>query len=100
MRILLISAMVLLCFSCRRKLNPEEVKKELANAMLSNLWNDHQKDTTNVKYEILKVTYFAERTFYRCEYKVHMHILTTGYDTIGTMTASISKDFKIVKRKL
>lgn len=92
--------LLLLSTSCKRSLSASEVRKGLSEAMLTYLWTDHNKDTSKVKYEILDVNYFEDKTFYECEYKVHMHIIPTGYDTVGTMTARVSKDFSQVKRKL
>jgi len=84
--------------ACRRALTDAEVRKELSTAMLKFLSTD--KDTTKVKFEIQDVTYFKDKTFYECEYKVRMRVIPTGLDTTGIMTARVSRDFSTVKRKL
>jgi hypothetical protein len=90
----------LLIVACKRAHSVAEVRKELSKAMLTSLWTDHNKDTSKVKFEILDVNYFEDTTFFECEYKVHMHIVKTGFDTVGMMAARVSKDFITVKRKL
>jgi hypothetical protein len=99
MKPILLLSLLLLGFSCKRKVSPEDIQAELSKAMLNQLYLDHHSDTSKVKYEILSVSFFPEKTFYNCEYKVHMHIPMTGFDTVGFMSATISKDFKEVKRK-
>jgi hypothetical protein len=85
---------------CKRAHTDSEVRKELSSAMKNFLYSSHKKNSSEVKYEILNVSYFEDKTFYECEYKVRMHIVSTGYDTVGVMTARVSKDFSQVKRKL
>ena len=100
MKIFLCFCLLIICFSCKRSLSPTEVRQGLSRAMLTYLWTDHKNDTSKVKYEILDVTYFETQAFYECEYKVHMHINSSGFDTVGVMTARVKKDFSEVKRKL
>lgn len=99
MKKILFPFFLLLCVACKRAHSGSEVEKELSNAMLNHLWTDHHKDTSNIKFQILEVTYFEDKTFYECVYKVRMHIVPTGYDTVGIMSARVSKDFSEVKRK-
>jgi len=80
-------------------MSPEDLQTELSKAMLKKLYMDHHSDTSTVKYEILSVSYFQEKASYNCEYKVHMHIVSTGFDTVGIMAAKVSSDFKDIKRK-
>lgn len=91
---------IVLGYACQRAHPPSDVKKGLSKAMLNFLWHDKRNDTSKIRFEIMDVTFFEERNFYECEYKVRLHVIATGYDTIGTMTANVSKDFARVKRKL
>jgi hypothetical protein len=50
----------------------------------------------NVKFTVKEVIFYPEKDFYRCEFRVNMHGNTI--DTIGSMAATISKDFNTVKR--
>lgn len=98
MRKILFFCVLLFCFACKRAHTRSEVQKELSNAMLDFLRKDHNNDTSKIKFEIIDVNYFEDKTFFECEYKVRMHI-PSGIDTVGMMTARVSKDFTIVKRK-
>jgi len=100
MKIILFLFLLLFSIGCRRAHSRLEVEKELTKAMLTFLWSDNHNDTSNIKFQILDVNYFEDRAFFECEYKVHMHIVPTGFDTVGMMTARVSKDFTTVKRKL
>jgi hypothetical protein len=93
-------SIIIFCIACKRSRTRAEVQNDLSKAMLTSLWSDNHKDTSSVKYQILDVNYFEDIEFYECEYKVRMHIVTTGFDTTGMMTARVSKDFRTVKRKL
>jgi hypothetical protein len=75
-------------------------KKEirLKQAMLQKLYKDINNDSSTVKYEILSVSFFEGREYYNCEFKVHLK--QPQLDTTGFMTADISKDMSVVKRKL
>jgi len=68
--------------------------------MLTRLWTEHNKDTSKTKFQILDVNYFEDKTFFECQFKVHMYVLSTGFDTVGMMAARISKDFATVNRKM
>ncbi|HXB42681.1 MAG TPA: hypothetical protein VNV85_01425 [Puia sp.] len=96
-----ISFVVFMLFfiACKRGHSRSEVRDELSKAMLTFLWTDHKKDTSKIRFQIIDVSYFEDTTFYECEYKVRMHIIQTGFDTVGIMTARVAKDFSLVKRK-
>jgi hypothetical protein len=100
MKIFFFFSLILFCIACKRAHTRADVQNELSNAMLTFLWSDNHKDTSKTKFQILDVNYYEDSTFYECEYKVHMHIIPTGFDTTGMMTARVSKDFKRVRRKL
>ncbi len=99
MRKILFFCLLFFCLACKRAHTRSEVQKELSKAMLGFLFKDHHNDTSNIKFEIIGVNYFEDKTFYECEYKVRMHVIPSGVDTVGVMTARVSKDFNIVKRK-
>ncbi len=54
-------------------------------------------DSTKVKFTVLDVAYYEDKTVFDCQFKVHMKNATT--DTVGDMGATVSKDFSKVKRK-
>ncbi|HEX4850283.1 MAG TPA: hypothetical protein VFV08_05715 [Puia sp.] len=84
-------------YSCERKLSQNDIEDELKKAMTHQLYLGAGKDSAKVKYQVVSVTYFEDKEFYECEFKVHM---TTGpTDTTGVMGARVSKDFSRVARK-
>lgn len=66
------------------------------------LYLNHQPriDTSRVKFNVLYVAFFEDKTFYLCNFKVNMKEKRVNqiFDTTGTMSARISKDFKNVSR--
>ncbi|HRH48369.1 MAG TPA: hypothetical protein PLP23_06445 [Panacibacter sp.] len=76
---------------------PEELQKKLISAMTDYLYKAVDYDSSKVKYHIENVIYFDDKIKYICEFKVNM-IPTGGRDTVGTMKAFVSKDFKKVGR--
>ena len=90
---------VLLCpaIACKRSMSHEEVENQLKMAMRKRLYEGIHNDSSTVKYDVQKVTFFEDKTVFQCEFTVRM--TKPGYDTTGTMGATISKDFKMVGRK-
>ena len=88
--------------ACMHKtsLTPAEVEKNLMEAMTGDLYKKAigRFDTATLHYEVKEVTYFEEKAYYECEFKVHMK--QNSFDTTGIMAARISKDFKQVARKI
>ena len=79
---------------CReRQLTYEQVEKKLMKTM--NEYLDKQREG-KAQFTVKEVIFFAEKSRYLCEFKVRMKIGTV--DTIGTMKANISRDFKDVER--
>ena len=54
-------------------------------------------DTSKVKFTVLDVLFFEDKSAYDCEFKVHL--VSPGKDTTGIIAATISKDFERVNRK-
>ena len=91
----------LLCvfaFACVMKDSRPELEKNLKTAMQTFLYNTINNDSSNVKYHVEGVVYYDDpRTnTYICDFTVNMK--TKLYDTTGVMHATVSKDFKTVKR--
>ena len=82
---------------CKRTLSHDEVETELKKAMALNFYKAINYDSSRVKFDAQSVTYFEDKDFYECEFKVKL--TERGHDTTGIMTARISKDFSIVRRK-
>ena len=86
--------------SCAKKMKREDVEESLKSAM--DLYLNHQPriDTSGVKFSVLNVIYFEDKTYYICNFKVNMKGIRTHqlFDTTGAMAARISKDFKTVSR--
>jgi len=97
--IMLLSGLSLV--SCLKKPAKNEVEANLKNAM--DLYLNHQPriDTSQVKFNVLTVTYYEASKGYICEFKVHMkqQLADRLVDTVGIMSANIAKDFKTVNRK-
>lgn len=53
-------------------------------------------DSSVVKYHVNDVVYFEDTTKYICEFTVNMK--ERKLDTTGIMKATVSKDFKTIKR--
>ena len=85
---------LILAGGCKEKaLTYEQTEKKLMKAMDDYLNKDRDDEVTFATKEVI---FFAEKTRYLCEFKVNMK--TAGLDTLGTMKARISKDFKEVER--
>ena len=91
----------LLCvsaFACVMKDSRPELEKNLKTAMQTFLYNTINNDSSNVKYHVDGVVYYDDpkTNTYICDFTVNMK--TRLYDTTGVMHATVSKDFKTVKR--
>jgi hypothetical protein len=88
-------------FSCIKKPSRKEIEENLKTAMELNLNHHPGTDTATLKFKVLNVFYYEEKSFYTCEFKVNMKQKTPEIlkDTTGTMKAEISKDFQTVTRK-
>lgn len=86
------------CKNPSAKDSREKKESRLKAAMLQKLYKDINFDSSKAKYEILNVSFFEGREYYNCEFKVHLK--QPKLDTTGIMTADISKDMSVVKRKL
>jgi hypothetical protein len=98
MRKIIIAAVLLALSACARKENPADIQARLKEAMSKFLQSG--RDTSKVKFQVLDVYYYEDQTFFECEYKVRMQVPATHVDTVGRMTARVSRDFQTVKRKL
>ncbi len=97
MKKVIFCGLVLLATACNVAPTKTDVENNLKSAMNSYLNTQPGIDSAKVKFNIQTVTYFEDTTFYECEFKVKE---TRGnWDTIGVMTARVSKDFVTVKRK-
>jgi hypothetical protein len=89
-----------LFFSCVKKTTRKETEESLKTAM--DLYLNHQPkiDTSKVKFNVLEVIYFEDKSIYICNFKVHMKARNNDQiiDTTGAMRARISKDFRTVSR--
>lgn len=101
MKKLFFAALLFFSFSCNTK-QPEGIGDKLKAALQHHLEEGHQGKP--VKYEVLTVNYFEEADYYNCEFKVKQTYKETDTstvlkDTIGSMAATVSKDFKTISRK-
>jgi hypothetical protein len=83
--------------SCNANLSENEVKENLKTAMNDYLYKSVNYDSSQVKYRVRDVVYYSDKDYYDCEFKVFM-LVTGGKDSMGTMNAKITKDFKTVLR--
>jgi hypothetical protein len=85
-----------LCTGCKQKvLSGAELEKKLVKTMQDFL---DKESHPGVAFTVKDVSYFPDKNKkrYDCAFHVNMH--TDRTDTIGTMTANISNDFKKVER--
>jgi len=97
MKAVAIFLLIFILTNCKRHLSKDYVEEHLKDSMKSFLYNKKNLDTTKTKFTVLSVTYFEDSTFYDCEFKVNLK--EGNLDTTGIMSARISKDFSVVKRK-
>jgi hypothetical protein len=84
--------------ACKRNLSRSDLENQLKLSMHKFLISRPNYDSTKLKFDVQKVYFFEDKAIYECEFVVHMW--SNGHDTTGVMTATITKDFTIVKRKL
>ena len=85
---------LILSAGCKQKeLTYQQVENKLIKTMDEYL--NKNKDG-KVQFRVKEVAFFPETNRYLCEFKVNMK--TATLDTIGTMRARISRDFKDVER--
>jgi hypothetical protein len=96
MKRVLILLLILFAFACKAKDPRPELEKNLKIAMQEYLYNAINNDSSNVRYHVEQVIYFDDKDKYICDFTVQMK--TKLYDTTGIMHATVSKDFKTVKR--
>ena len=85
-------------FSCVMKDPRPELEKNLKDAMQKHLYSLINNDSSNVKYDVESVIYYDDPKLdaFVCDFTVRMK--TNLHDTTGVMRATVSKDFKTVKR--
>ena len=83
--------------ACKRTMTHDEVESQLKKAMERGLYEAINNDSSQTKFEVLKVAYFEDKNFYDCEFMVRLK--KPGFDTTGSMAAYITKDFKKMNRK-
>jgi hypothetical protein len=88
---------IVLLGACNANLSPAEVEQKLKTAMNDYLYKSVNYDSSKVKYRVQDVIYFNDKDYYDCEFKVFMSV-AGGKDSMGSMNARISKDFKTVLR--
>ena len=89
-----IGLVLLLSVGCKQKeLTYQQVENKLIKTMNEYLNKDRDG---KVQFRVTDVVFFPETNRYLCEFKVNMK--TATMDTIGTMKARISRDFKDVER--
>lgn len=88
-------------FSCLKKQSRKEVEENLKTAMGLFLNNSPRIDTSSAKFNVQEVSFYESPKGYICEFKVNMKQKMPDrlVDTVGYMSADISKDFKTVTRK-
>ena len=89
--------MIFTLASCKRHASRNYIEDRLKTTMKSFLINKKGLDTTKLRFTILSVVYFEDSTFYDCEFKVNLK--EPNLDTTGIMSARISKDFVVLKRR-
>ena|SRR6478672_4917850 len=83
--------------ACSPKPTPTDVSDRLKRAMSEFLYRSVNNDSSRVKFRVNEVTYFADKEFYECEFKVNM--MQAGHDTTAMMRARVASDFSKVVRK-
>ena len=88
---------IVVLMACNANPAPDALKQKLKSTM--NTFLNENVDSSQVKFHVEDVVYYDDkkRNTYDCQFKVLMS--RAGYkDTMGSMFAYISKDFKEVKR--
>src|SRR5580693_4472776 len=95
--IIIFSSLLIIVSSCKRHLTYDQTGAELKNAMGEYLNSRKNIDTNKLKFTVVNVIFYEDKTVFDCQFKVEMK--EPNRDTVGEMAAWISKDFSIVKRK-
>jgi hypothetical protein len=98
MRLLIFALLLFFGIACKRHLSHTDIENQLKSSMHKFLIKRKDYDSSKLKFDVQKVYFFEEKNSYDCEFVVRMR--SNGYDTTGVMTATISKDFTRVSRKL
>ena len=91
-------------FACVLNETPsqDEVEAKLKTAMQDHLYSAVNNDSSKVQYHVENVVFYddAKANVYICDFTVHMKVksATRLVDTTGNMRATVSKDFKTVRR--
>jgi hypothetical protein len=88
---------IVILLGCNRNLSREELEDKLKFTMTDYLYKGVNYDSSKVKYHVQQVTYYIDKDYYDCEFKVLMSV-EGRKDTVGGMRANISKDFTKVLR--
>jgi hypothetical protein len=83
--------------ACKRQITHEKVESTLKATMENYLNTVRKIDTNKLKFKVIDVVFYEDKTVYDCRFNVDMK--ENGKDTVGTMEAWISKDFVTVRRK-
>jgi light-regulated signal transduction histidine kinase (bacteriophytochrome) len=96
---MIVLLLTLSIWGCKRKTADTNAKTEsrLKAAMQDELYKAVNYDSATIKYRVLDVTFYEEKNRFICEFKVRL--MQNGHDTTGIMTADISRDMTVVKRK-
>lgn len=97
MKNILFALYLLMFFACQPKPAPVDVETRLKKAMSDFLYAKINNDSTTVKFTVKEVTFFADKDFYECEFRVNMK--RESFDTTAMMRARIASDFSKVVRK-
>ena len=97
MKTIVIFLMIFSLAACKRHVPRDYIEGRLKTTMKSFLTNNKNLDTNKTRFTVLSVIYFEDSTFYDCEFKVNLK--QPSLDTTGTMSARISKDFVVLKRR-
>ncbi len=97
MKVIAIILLVFTFAACKRHVSKNYVEDRLKTTMKAFLTNKKGLDTTRTRFTVLSVVYFEDSTFYDCEFNVNLK--EGNLDTTGVMSARISKDFVVLKRR-
>jgi hypothetical protein len=78
-------------------LSYDQTGVELKNAMGKYLNSRKNIDTNKLKFTVLNVIFYEDKSVFDCQFRVEMK--EPNRDTVGDMAAWISKDFMTVRRK-
>ena len=97
MKTLIVLFLLVIGSSCKRPLGADDIPGRLKNTMTEFLKKSLKEDSSSIKFDVQDVSYFEDKDFYECEFKVRMTDKNT--DTIGIMRARVARDFSTITRK-